>query len=49
VRKMLIVQLIQTKNYTNAKQELEEYVKRFPADSFMRQMLERAQSGGQPR
>jgi len=44
VRKMLIVQLIQAKDYANAKMEMEDYVERFPDDSFMRQMLTRAQS-----
>src|SRR5205807_86242 len=37
LRKTLIVQLIQLKDYTNAKMEMEYYVKRFPEDSFMRQ------------
>jgi len=44
LRKTLIVQLIQAKDYANAKMEMEDYVKRFPQDSFMRQMLNRAQS-----
>lgn len=44
LRKRLIVQLIQLKDYANAKTEMEDYVQRFPADSFMRQMLERAQA-----
>lgn len=48
LRKRLIVQLIQIKDYANAKKELEDYVQRFPADSFMRQMLERAPGIGQP-
>jgi hypothetical protein len=44
LRKMLIVRLIQAKDYANAKVEMEDYVHRFPQDSFMRQMLTRAQS-----
>src|SRR4029077_4113645 len=44
VRKMLILQLIQAKDYSNAKMEMEDYIERFPDDSFMRQMLTRAQS-----
>ena len=46
LRKTLIVQLIQVKDYANAKMEMEDYVKRFPEDSFMRQMLARAQRAG---
>ena len=49
VRKQLIVELIQVKDYTNARKEMEDYVERFPADSFMRQMLRRAQAIGQIR
>jgi predicted Zn-dependent protease len=48
LRKRLIVQLIQIKDYANAKKELEDYVQRFPADWFMRQMLDRAPGIGQP-
>jgi hypothetical protein len=48
LKKTLIVQLIQVKDYANAKMELEDYVKRFPEDSFMRQMLARAQAAGRP-
>lgn len=48
LRKTLIVQLIQLKDYANAKTEMEDYVKRFPEDSFMRQMLARAQAAGRP-
>jgi len=48
LRKTLIVQLIQAKDYTHAKTEMEDYVKRFPQDSFMRQMLTRAQAAGRP-
>lgn len=49
VRKQLIVELIQVKDYTTARKEMEDYVERFPADSFMRQMLRRAQAIGQVR
>ncbi len=48
LRKTLIAQLIQVKDYANAKMEMEDYVQRFPADSFMRQMLARAQAAGRP-
>ena len=48
LRKTLIVQLIQLKDYANAKTEMEGYVKRFPEDSFMRQMLARAHAAGRP-
>jgi predicted Zn-dependent protease len=48
LRKTLILQLIQTKDYLKAKIELEDYVKRFPQDAFMRQMLARAQGAGRP-
>jgi hypothetical protein len=48
LRKSLIVQLIQVKDYANAKMEMEDYVKRFPEDSFMRQMLARAQAAERP-
>ncbi len=46
LRKTLVLQLIQTKDYVNAKTEMEDYVKRFPQDAFMRQMLARAQAAG---
>jgi hypothetical protein len=46
LRKTLILQLIQTKDYVKAKIEMEDYVKRFPQDAFMRQMLTRAQAAG---
>ena len=46
LRKTLIVQLIQNKDYVSAKTEMEDYVKRFPQDGFMRQMLARAQAAG---
>jgi len=48
LRKTLILQLIQIKDYVNAKTEMEDYVKRFPQDAFMRQMLARAQGAGRP-
>jgi len=44
LRKRLIVQLIQVKDYVNARAQMEDYVQRFPADSFMRQLLARVQS-----
>src|SRR5712692_10290672 len=47
LRKRLIVQLIQVKDYANARARMEDYVQRFPADSFMRQLLARVQSMGQ--
>jgi hypothetical protein len=46
LRKQLIVQLIQTKDYANARQQMEDYVERFPADSFMREMERRAEAIG---
>ena len=49
LRKRLIVQLIQAKDYGNAKSQMEDYVQRFPADTFMRQLLARVQSMGQPK
>jgi Tetratricopeptide repeat len=49
LRKRLIVQLIQVKDYVNARAQMEDYVQRFPADSFMRQLLARVQSMGQPK
>ena len=48
LRKTLIVQLIQAKDYASAKTEMEDYVKRFPEDSFMRQMLARARAAERP-
>ena len=48
LRKTLIVQLIQAKDYPKAKSEMEDYVERFPQDSFMRQMLTRAKAAGRP-
>jgi Tetratricopeptide repeat len=49
LRKQLIVQLIQVKDYANARVQMEDYVQRFPGDSFMRQLLARVQSMGQPK
>jgi Tetratricopeptide repeat len=49
LRKQLIVQLIQVKDYANAKGEMEDYVQRFPADLFMREVLRRAQAIGEPK
>ena len=42
-RKMLVVNLISTKQYPEAKDALEAYLKIFPQDDFMRKMLDRAQ------
>ena len=49
LRKRLIVQLIQVKDHVNARAQMEDYVQRFPADSFMRQLLARVQLTGQPK
>jgi hypothetical protein len=49
LRKRLIVQLIQVKDYVNARAQMEDYVGHFPADSFMRQLLARVQSMEQPK
>jgi len=49
LRKRLIVQLIQVKEYVNARAQMEDYVHRFPADSFMRQLLAKVQLMGQPK
>ncbi len=49
LRKRLVVQLIQVKDYVNAQAQMEDYVQHFPADSFMRQLLARVQSMGQPK
>jgi len=46
LRKQLIVQLIQTKDYATARKQMEDYVERFPADSFMREMERRAEAIG---
>jgi len=47
LRKTLIVQLIQIKDYASAKSEMESYMQRFPGDSFMRQLLARARGQAQ--
>lgn len=44
LRKRLIVELIQVKDYGMAKAQMEDYVQRFPADRFMREMLARVPS-----
>jgi hypothetical protein len=49
LRKRLIVQLIQVKDYVNARTQMEDYVKRFPGDSFMRELLTKVQSMEQPK
>jgi len=41
-RKMLVVNLIQAKQYAKAQRALEDYLETFPQDDFMRQMLDRA-------
>ena len=46
LRKQFIVQLIQVKDYANARKQIEDYVERFPADSFMRDMERRAKAIG---
>jgi len=43
MQKNLIVRLIQLKQYGNAQAALERYLGTFPQDTFMRQMLARAQ------
>jgi hypothetical protein len=45
LQKTLIVRLIELKDYASARTALESYMARFPEDSFMRQMLARAQAG----
>jgi hypothetical protein len=42
-RKMLVVHLIQTKQYAEAHEALQRYLEIFPQDDFMRQMLARAE------
>jgi hypothetical protein len=49
LQRTLIVRLIQLKDYESAEAAMESYVERFPHDSFMRQMLARARSAGQPK
>jgi hypothetical protein len=47
-RKMLVVRLIDTKQYARAHEALERYLEIFPQDDFMRQMLDRAE-GNKPK
>jgi hypothetical protein len=42
-RKMLVVRLIETKQFPKAHEALEQYLAVFPQDDFMRQMLARAE------
>ncbi len=42
-RKMLVVNLISAKRYSEAHEALQAYLKIFPQDDFMRQMLDRAE------
>lgn len=42
VQKTLILQYINLKRYSEARQAMEQYVKLFPGDSFMRNLLSRA-------
>jgi hypothetical protein len=42
-RKMLVVNLIEAKQYPEAQKALEDYLEVFPQDAFMRQMLNRAE------
>ena len=49
LQKTLVVRLIQMKRYPEAAKAMESYVDQFPQDSFMRQMLERAQVSGTPK
>ena len=49
LQRTLIVRLIELKEYASARTALENYVERFPEDSFMRQMLARAPGAGQPK
>ncbi|MGB6692108.1 MAG: tetratricopeptide repeat protein [Terracidiphilus sp.] len=42
-RKMLVVRLIDTRQYAKARQALEQYLEIFPQDDFMRRMLARAE------
>jgi cytochrome c-type biogenesis protein CcmH/NrfG len=46
-RKMLVVRLIETRQYAKAHQALENYLEIFPQDDFMRKMLARAEGGSQ--
>jgi hypothetical protein len=47
-RKMLVVRLIDSKQYAKAHEALERYLEIFPQDDFMRQMLARAE-GNKPK
>jgi hypothetical protein len=47
-RKMLVVNLIQAKQYAKAQKALEDYLEIFPQDDFMRQMLNRANTNPRP-
>jgi cytochrome c-type biogenesis protein CcmH/NrfG len=42
-QKMLVVRLIETKQYAKAHDALEQYLEVFPQDDFMRQMLARSE------
>jgi hypothetical protein len=42
-RKMLVIRLIETKQYAKAHEALEHYLEIFPQDDFMRKMLARAE------
>jgi hypothetical protein len=48
-QKKLVLRLIETKQYAEAGAALKQYVQTFPQDSFMRQMLNRANSKEQPK
>jgi len=45
LQKHLVLQLIQTKHYADAKTALEHYLEVFPQDDFMRHMLDLANNG----
>jgi hypothetical protein len=49
LQKKLIVNLIAARQYSEAKTALEQYLKFFPQDTFMRQMLARAQGSSPAR
>ena len=42
-QKMLVVRLIETKQYAKAHEALQQYLEVFPQDDFMRQMLARSE------
>jgi hypothetical protein len=48
-QKNLVLRFIERKQYAQARAALERYVQTFPQDSFMRQMLNRADSGERPK